>query len=520
MKIGAFIQSLGRTFMVPVALLAAMGLMLGLGSGLAAESTVKQIPFLGLAPFQIFFNFMSSVGGFAFSYLPVMFAMAIPLGLAKQEKGVAAFSGFVSYVLLNIGINFMLTTLGWLQVDSALMKEAGQKVIMGIHTIDTGVLGAIIIGSITAKLHDRFYTIQFHDAFSFWSGARFVPIISAIVAAIIGLAVPFVWPIFSAGIKGLGFIIEKSGIFAPFIFFTGERFFIPFGLQHILVAFIRFTEMGGTEVVNGESISGALNIFFAQLKAGTDISPDATRFLSGGKMPAFLFGLPAAAFAMYHTAKKENSTMVKGLMLSGIVACIFGGITEPLEFLFLFVSFPLFVFHALMTGLGAMVMALMGVTIGNTDGNLLDLLIFGILPGLKTKWYMLFIIGPIWAAAYYFVFKWAILKYDLKTPGREDNVSRETNEEVSAKTTPTGKVSLKNYTSENYLKALGGKENIVSLDNCITRLRLEVKDGTLVNEKALKDAGAIGFVKGDGKNIQVVIGPQVHILKQAIEKLL
>jgi PTS system maltose and glucose-specific IIC component len=515
-SLGGFFQSLGKTFMLPVSLLAAMGLLLGIGSGFTASSTIARLPFLGWEPLQVLFRFMSMVGSFAFSNLAVMFAIAIPMGLARQEKGVAAFAGFVGYMLMNMGASFMLGITGAFTVDPEAMREAGQKVLLGIHTIDTGILGAIIIGVIVGSLHNRYYTIQLHDAFAFFGGARFVPIITAVVASLIGLVVPVIWPLFSMLIRGIGFVIQKSGVFAPFIFFTGERFFLPFGLQHILVAFIRFTEMGGTQVINGDSVSGALNIFYREIAEGVAVSPEATRFLSQGKMPAFLFGLPAAALAMYRSAYTANRPMVKGLLLSGVVACMVGGITEPIEFLFLFIAPALFVFHALMTGLGAMVVALLGVTIGNTDGNILDLLIFGVLQGLSTKWYMVLLVGPFWFAAYYFVFSWAIKKWDLKTPGRDAPIASSGNNDTTADT--PAPAASKNYVAAKFIEALGGKDNFVSVDNCITRLRLVLKDTGVVNEEALKANGAVGVVKVDATDIQVIIGPQVHILKQQIEK--
>jgi PTS system maltose and glucose-specific IIC component len=520
--IGSFFQGLGKTFMLPVALLAAMGLLLGIGSSFSAGSTIAKFPFLGWAPLKLFFEFITAFSLVAFSNLAALFAIAIPIGLAKQEKGVAAFAGFVGFITLNLGINYMLSATGSLYTDPSQMRDAGQAFILGIHTVDTGVLGGIVIGIIVAKLHNRFYAVQFPDAFSFFGGARFVPIITAVVAACIGVVVPVVWPFFSALIKGVGYLISKSGIFAPWIFFTGERVFLPFGLHHILVALVRFTEIGGSAVVNGDTVYGALNIFYKEFAAGVPISHEATRFLSQGKMPSFLFGLPAAALAMYNVALKDRKPLVKGLFLSGVVSCMVGGITEPIEFLFLFIAPGLYVFHALMTGLGAMIVELLGVSIGNTDGNVLDFLIFGILQGTSTKWYMLFVVGPVWFALYYFVFKWAILKWDFKTPGREISSSQDpentqgTQGESPSKSAPAK--TLKNYTALKFIEALGGKDNFVSVDNCVTRLRLILKDTSIVDEKALKENGALGIIKPNNTDIQVVIGPQVHILKQQIDK--
>lgn len=510
-RLWEFFQGLGKTFMLPVALLAFMGLVLGIGSSFTSPATIDAFPFLGQPILQIVFSFMGTIGGFAFTYLPVLFAMAIPMGLVRYEKGVAAFSGFIGYVIMNLSINFYLAETGKL-VDAEELRQAGQGMVMGIQTIEMGVLGGIIVGIIVYLLHNRFYEIKLPDAFAFFGGARFVPIVTAFTLSIVGILIPMIWPIFAVGIASIGLVIQGSGIFGPFLFGAGERFLLPFGLHHILVAMIRFTEAGGTEVVNGQTISGALNIFYAQLQSGTGISPSATAFLSQGKMPTFMFGLPAVALAIYHTARPENRKKINGLLISGVIATFVTGITEPIEFLFLFVAPVLFVIHAFLTGLGFMVMSLLDVTIGNTDGGILDFMIFGVMQGIDTKWYLVLVVGAIWFAIYYIVFRYAITKFNIKTPGREEIDP----EEGDGPTTTEGS----SY-AEQVLQALGGKENIQSLDNCVTRLRLVVDDMDKVDEKVLKEkCQVLGVVKLDEHNVQVIIGPQVGILKSQIEKII
>ena len=507
-----FFQGLGKTFMLPVALLAFMGLLLGIGSSFTSPSTIETLPFLDHRGLQLIFSFMSTIGGFAFSYLPIMFAMAIPLGLVRYEKGVAAFSGFVGYMILQLSINFYLAESGTLAAADGL-RAAGQGMVMGIQTIEMGVLGGIIVGIVVYLLHKRFYEIQLPDAFAFFGGARFVPIISALTLSVIGLVIPMIWPVFAYGIQGVGNVIHGAGAFGPFLFGAAERLLLPFGLHHILVAMIRFTEAGGTQVVDGTPVFGALNIFYAQLRSGVPISPAATAFLSQGKMPSFMFGLPAAAFAMYTTARPENRTKIKGLLISGFIATFVTGITEPIEFLFLFVSPVLYGIHVVLTGLGFMVMSLVGVVIGNTDGGILDFLIFGVLQGTATRWWLVLVVGAIWFALYYSIFRFAILKYDLKTPGREEVLEDVSAEEISYK--KKGK-----YDAEIILEALGGKENITSLDNCLTRLRMVVEDMDKVNEPVLKANGALGVMKLDAHNVQVIIGTQVASVKSQLEKLM
>lgn len=509
-----FLQGLGRTFMLPVALLAFMGLLLGIGSAFTGPAVIEQLSFLGNPILQLIFKFMSVIGGFAFTFLPVLFAMAIPLGLCRNEKGVAAFSGLVGYTVMNLAINFVLDTRGML-ANSDDLKTSGQAMVLGIQTLEMGVLGGIISGLIVYKLHNRFYKQQLGDSFAFFSGVRFVPIITSMVMAIVGLLIPFIWPLFAAIITGIGKLIQNAGVFGPFLFGSGERLLLPFGLHHILVALIRFTEAGGVADVAGTQVSGALNIFYAQLSSGSPISEHATAFLSQGKMPTFMFGLPAAALAMYHTANKENRDSIKGLLISGVIATFVTGITEPIEFLFLFISPLLWVFHVIMTGLGFMVMSLLGVTIGNTDGGILDFVIFGVLQGLDTKWYLVIIVGLLWFAIYYFVFKTVIIKKDLPTPGR---VTKQKDIDYTKEELQENHILVSD--AENILKALGGKENIESLDNCVTRLRLIVKDGSIIQDDELKRLGALGVVHLDNTNVQVIIGTKVTSVRNAIEDLL
>lgn len=512
-KMWSFFQGLGKTFMLPVALLAFMGILLGSGSSFTSSATLDLLPVLRHPILQVIFKFMETLGSFAFVYLPVMFAMAIPLGLAKQDRGVAAFSGFVGYMIVQLFTSFYLSETGTLATTET-MKQVGQTMILGVQAMDTGVLGGIIVGIIVYFLHEKFYTIQLPDALSFFGGPRFVPIITSLCCAVLGIIFPLVWPIFARGIQAIGQVISLSGIFGPFLFGAGERLLLPFGLHHILVAMIRFTDAGGHQTVCNESVSGALNIYYAQLRCNVPFDPTVTQFLSQGKMPSFLFGLPAAALAMYHSAYQTKKSRVKGILLSGVIACIFAGITEPIEFLFLFISPMLYLIHVIYTGLGFMLMGILQVTIGNTDGNLIDFIIFGVLQGPTTKWFLVPIVGLVWFALYYYTFKFCILKWDLKLLGREDEEPMD--EEATGK-----HVNLSaSQQATKILVGLGGSENIEHLDNCITRLRLVVKNSSLIDEPLLLEAGAIGIMKLDAYNIQVIIGPQVAALRQQLEKIM
>ncbi|YCI80029.1 maltose/glucose-specific PTS transporter subunit IIBC [Enterobacteriaceae bacterium] len=512
-----FFQQLGKTFMLPVALLSFCGIMLGIGSSLSSHDVVTLFPALGHPVLQAIFLWMSKVGSFAFSFLPVMFCIAIPLGLARENKGVAAFAGFVGFTVMNLATNFWLTTKGILpSTDAAVLKANNIQNVLGIQSVDTGILGAVIAGVIVWLLHERFHNVRLPDALAFFGGTRFVPIITSVVLGLVGLIVPLIWPVFAMGITGLGNMINSAGAFGPMIFGTGERLLLPFGLQHILVALIRFTEAGGTMDVCGKTVSGALTIFQAQLNCPSvhGFSESATRFLSQGKMPAFLGGLPGAALAMYHCARPENRHKIKGLLISGVIACVVGGTTEPLEFLFLFVAPVLYLIHALLTGLGFTLMAVLGVTIGNTDGNVIDFVVFGILHGLSTKWYMVPVVAAVWFAVYYAIFRFAILRFNIKTPGRDVDTARQMENAVA------GSLGKSGYNVPALLAALGGADNIVSLDNCITRLRLSVKEMAKVDVEALKANRAIGVIQLNQHNLQVVIGPQVQSVKDEMTALM
>ncbi len=511
-----FFQSLGKTFMLPVALLSFCGIMLGIGSSLSSRDVLTLIPLLDQPLLQHLFVWMAATGAFAFRFLPVMFAIAIPLGMARENKGVAAFAGFVGYTVMNLSTNFWLTIKGILPTsDAALLKANNVQSVLGIQAIDTGILGAVIVGVVVFWLHERFHTIRLPDALAFFGGTRFVPIITLLVTGLLGLAVPLIWPFFARGIAGLGWMINGAGDFGPMLFGTGERLLLPFGLQHILVAIIRFTDAGGTMEVCGKTVSGALTIFQAQLACPEvhGFSESATRFLSQGKMPAFLGGLPGAALAIYHCARPENRHKIKGLLISGVVACVVGGTTEPIEFLFLFVAPALYLLHALLTGLGFTLMAVLGVTIGNTDGNIIDFVVFGILHGLATKWYWVPVAAALWFAGYYALFRFAIIRFNIATPGRE----KESGVERQMSRAGAGKSG---YNAPAILDALGGVENISSLDNCLTRLRLRIVDMSKVDDAALKANGAIGVVHLSPVTLQVVIGPQVQSVKDELATLM
>ncbi|MFI8952031.1 maltose/glucose-specific PTS transporter subunit IIBC [Streptomyces sp. NPDC053750] len=536
-----FLQGLGKTFMLPVALLAFCGIMLGIGSSLSSEAVTDNVAFLKGEGWHLVFTWMANTGLVAFTFLPVLFAMAIPLGLAREDKGVAAFSGFVGFAAMNLAVNFFLTAKGVDFEHEKAIEHYGIADVLGVPSIDTGLLGAVTVGIVVSLLHRRFRTQRMPDALAFFGGLRFVPIVSALVLSVLGLLIPLLWPTFNGWITAVGRGIGHTGVFGPFFFGMGEVLLRPIGLHHILVAMFRFTDVGGAGTVCGDHVSGALNLFYAQLDCSASPNgavTDATHFLSQGKMAAYLGGLPGAALAMYHCANERMRPEIKALLVSGVVACVVGGITEPLEFLFLFVAPWLYAVHAVLVGLGFLTAAVLGVFIGNTDGNVIDWVVFGVLQGSTTKWYLVPVIAAVWFTVYYFLFRWAITRFDLRTPGREpapdetgatpvaerdrpDRPSSDTDEASAGKTAePERELVAGKYDAVAILDAIGGGDNIRSLDNCITRLRMTVEDAGLVDEDRLKKLGAMGVIKLDGHNVQVIIGPQVQSVKDAIATLI
>ncbi|WP_125702208.1 PTS transporter subunit EIIC [Lacticaseibacillus daqingensis] len=501
----AFMQNLGKSFMFPIATLSAMGILVGLGSAFTAPSMMERLPFLQNHIVNVIFNFMNTVGSFGFTYLPAMFAMALPFGLAKRNKGVGAIAAFAGYISLNTGINFMLQQQHKL-VAADKMQAVGQANVLGIQTLEMGVLGGILVGLITYFLLEKYQEVKLPDAFSFFGGIRFVPIISVIVESFVGLLIPFIWPTFQNGIVGLGRLIQGAGIFGPFLYGIALSVLKLMGLHHILLAMVRFTDAGGTAIVGGKTITGALNIFYAQLNAGVPVSGKATAFLSQGFMPTFMFGLPAICLAIYFTAKPENRDRIKGLLISATLVAFVSGISEPTEYLFLFVAPVLYVFHTIMQGLSLSVMMLLGAHMGNTDGGVLDWILFGWLQP-NSRWWLLIPVGIAWFAIYFLFFRWYIVKKNVKTPGRE----------AEGDVVMTKGAGI--YDPGVILGALGGAANIVSLDNCVTRLRLEVKDPSKLDDDKLKASGALAIMKAE-KSVQIVYGAQVQSVKDGVEKLM
>ena len=525
----SLLQRVGRAFMLPIALLPIAGLLLGIGASFTNTTMLEAYGLMGIMGPDTFlysvFTVLSSVGTVIFDNLPLLFAMGVALGMAEQEKATATLSAAIAFFVMHKTIGALLTITG--KLAEGAMPEGTIVNVVGINSLQMGVFGGIIVGLGVAFLHNRFYKIKLPTAISFFGGTRFVPIISTVAYLIVGVLMFFVWPYIQSGIYSLGDLVLRSGYAGTMIYGFIERILIPFGLHHVFYLPFWQTGVGGSALIDGTMIYGAQNIFFAELAsaATTRFSVSATRFMSG-KFPLMIFGLPGAALAMYSVADSKKKKTVGGLLFSAALTSILTGITEPLEFTFLFVAPALYVIHSILAGVSYMLMHALGVGVGMTfSGGVIDLTLFGILQGnAKTNWVMVPLIGILYFVIYFFLFRFLILKKNYRTPGREledHDVKLYTRADYDAKKKKAAeqKLSPADATSALILEGLGGKDNIVSIDCCATRLRVSVNDPELVSEAALKESGARGVIKKGG-GIQVVYGPQVSVIKSELEDYL
>ena len=541
-KIFGVLQRVGRSFMLPIAILPVAGLLLGIGSSFTNETTIAMYGLEGILGSGTILHglllIMNKVGSIVFDNLPLIFAVGVAIGMAKKEKEVSALSAVIAYFVMNTAINAMLVLNGDILKSGEIAADVLEGTIAsscGIQTLQMGVFGGIIVGLGVAALHNRFYKIQLPNALSFFGGTRFVPIISTLVYMFVGIALYFIWPTVQNGIYALGGLVTGSGYAGTLVFGLIKRALIPFGLHHVFYMPFWQTAVGGTMEVAGQMVQGGQNIFFAQLADSANVahfSADATRYFSG-EFIFMIFGLPGAALAMYRCAKPEKKKAAGGLLLSAALACMMTGITEPIEFSFLFVAPALFAVQVVLAGSAYMIAHMLNVAVGLTfSGGLLDFFLFGILQGNeKTSWIRIIPIGIIYFFLYYFIFTFLIKKFNFKTPGREDDDTETklyTKADVNARKegkNPDGikdnsqELSEKDSVSRTITRGLGGKHNISDVDCCATRLRCTVINADLVNDAVLKSTGASGVVH-KGKGVQIIYGPHVTVIKSNLEDYL
>ena len=501
----SLLQRIGQSFMLPIALLPIAGIFLGIGSSLTntnmlAAYHLKGLMGPGTAPY-ILFSLLNSAGSIIFDNLPILFAVGVAIGMARSEKATAALSSIIAFFVMHSTIGSLITYTG----RSHSFLTGATTEIVGITSLQMGVFGGIIVGLGVAALHNRFYKIELPKVFSFFGGTHFIPIISAITYVGIGILMFYIWPPIQILINDAGKLVLMSGYGGTFVYGLLERALIPFGLHHVFYMPFWQTAVGGRELVNGQLIEGAQNIFFAELASPdtSHFSVAATRFMSG-KFPLMMFGLPGAALAMYTCARPENKKAVGSLLLSAAISSAVTGITEPLEFAFLFVAPPLYVIHCAFAGLSYMLMHILNVGIGMTfSGGFLDFFLFGILQGnTKTSWLHVIPVGILYFTVYFIVFRVMILKFNYQTPGHEkDNA------------TPVNNADNK---SQQILDGLGGLENISDLSCCATRLRVTLHRPSKLNKEKLLATGAAAVV-ANGDGVQVVYGPEVTVIHARLQ---
>lgn len=524
-------QSFGKSLLFPISLLSFMAIFMGLAAAFQNPNIIKVIPFLENTIIQNSLGWIRRIAGLPFGQLPLLFALSIPLGMVKRDKEVAVYAGAVGYIAMLMGMSYVLqiqgltpdtTSMGYLmdtqglsQVDATLQNALFTNS-LGIFVYNTNVIGGIIAGLLAVYLHNRFRETELHESLSFFSGKRFVPIITAIVLALVGTLLTFIWPVINTVIIEVGKLISESGLFGAFLYGFTEKIINPTGLHHILNQTFRFTALGGIENIEGETLVGALQIYLYQLENNLPFSTEATRFLAQGKILHMVFGMPAAVLAMYKLALPEKREKVKRFFLAGVTAVILTGITEPIEFTFIFISPILWVVNAIFAGLAFLVPAVFDVAIGNIQGGIIDWFVFGVLQGMETKWYLYLIAGPLFFAMYYFTYAFIINKFNVMTIGRRASDFSEDEEAFEG-------VALEadeHLIGESIVNGLGGVNNIIDVDNCISRLRVEVKDGSLIDESLLNKTNPNGIVRPDASTIHVVYGGRISKMRNIVDNYL
>ena len=505
------IQRFGRSLLLPIGVMAPVGLLLGISGAFTQSYMIELLPFLGNSTVNLVFKSIRQIADLIFANIPIMFAMGVAIGMSKKDKGIATFAAVMSYFILLVTMNV------WLQATGQLITEGniavyGQTTVLGIQTMNVNVFGGIICGLVAAWATDKFYNLELPLAFAFFSGKKSVPLISMLVTVVIGLILPFCWQYFIAFCSSLSGLLTHK-ILGPVLSGFVNRMMIPFGLHHVWNAMLRFTEAGGTYIINGETYVGylsAMNEILFNLGPDSEywsLMPELTRFGAQTQMVRTLFVFPAIGLAMYKTAYPENKALAKSLILTSVLTAALGNVTEPLEFTFLFIAPTLYVIYALLGTVISLALYFMGTAVGYIRGTIFDFIIFGVM-FKNSNWINIVIVGIVAFVVHYYLFKWWIEKYDVKTPGREEDAS-----------TDNVLIREKRYddVAEIVIEALGGSANIGTVENCITRLRVDIKDNKKIDKELLKKSGCSGIFFPTSNHIHVVFGPMVEFIRNAVD---
>lgn len=509
------IQTFGRSLLLPIAVLAPVGMIMGICSALTQTYMVAKFPFLGNGVLQLIIKSLQTITSVIFNNIPLLFAMGVAQGVAKKEKGIAVFASVVAYLTLNQVMNVYLSATGTL-ADKDVMAQVGQGVVLGVQTLKIEAMGGIICGLVAAKVANRFYNLELPLAFAFFGGKKSIPIITIACMVPIGLVVPIIWDYLTKFLISISFIFTTPYIGSG-IYYALNRALIPFGLHHVLASIVRFTEAGGIYLINNVEYVGilpAINEILFNLGPNSpewsQYMPTLTSYLGGAQMLTTLFRVPAIGLAMYHTAFLKNKKIAKGVILTCVLTAFLGNITEPLEFSFLFISPMLFIVYCVLCGIMVIPYQILGICIGYIRGTIFDFGIFGLLYE-NTNWISLVILGIVNFVVFYFVFKWFIKKFNLETPGRESFEIEESSSQL---------IKDKNWAgmAEIVIEGLGGKDNILSVENCISRLRIDLKNPEIVDQKRLRDSGCAGIFFPQKDHIHVVFGPHVEFVRLAVDE--
>ncbi len=511
------IQTFGRSLLLPIALLAPIGMIMGVTNAFTQSYMISRLTFLGNPTLQMIFNSLKNITSVLFNNIPLLFAMGVANGVAKKEKGLAVFAAVVSYLTLNISMNVYLTVTKTM-ADAAIASQMGQGAVLGINTLKIESLGGIISGLIAAKVCDRFYRVEFPLAFAFFGGKKSVPIISFLVTVPVGLIIPIFWNVFTQFLISISWIFMND-FFGAGAYYALNRALIPFGLHHVLSAVVRFSEAGGTYMINGTEYVGILNALNEVLfnlgpesPYWAELMPTLTRYLAVPQMITTLFRFPAIGLAMYHTAFTRNKKIAKAVIITCVMTAFLGNITEPLEFSFLFIAPQLFLVYIVLSFIFTVPLGFMNVAIGYIRGTIFDFGIFGLMYD-NTNWIQLVILGIINFVVFYFAFVYFIKRWNLETPGREEFDLQESSSQL---------LKDRNYPemAKITVTGLGGAANILKVENCISRLRVDLADPALVNQEKIREAGCTGIFFPSEKHIHVVFGPHVEFVKNEVDDLL
>lgn len=509
------IQTFGRSLLLPIAVLAPVGMIMGICNALTQAYMIEKLPFLGMDGLQIVLKSLQSITSIIFNNIPILFAMGVAQGVAKKEKGIAVFAAVAGYLTLLQVMNVYLNVTGTL-APAETMAQQGQGMVLGIQTLKIDAMGGIIAGLVAARIADKCYNLELPLAFAFFGGKKSIPIITIALMLPIGFVVPIIWELLTRFLISISFIFTTPYIGSG-IYYAMNRALIPFGLHHVLSSIVRFTEAGGIYVIQGVEYVGILpavnEVLFnlgPQSSEWSKLMPKLTSYLAGAQMLTTLFRVPAIGLAMYKTSFLKNRKIAKGVILTCVLTAFLGNITEPLEFSFLFISPLLFGVYIVLSGLLTIPYQLLSISIGYIRGTIFDFSIFGLMYD-DTHWINLVLLGIVNFVAFYFVFKWFILKYNLETPGRESFELSETSSQL---------IKDKDWATiaTIVVSALGGKENMLSLENCISRLRIDLKDPSLVDQDRLRESGCAGIFFPKDNHIHIVFGPHVEFVRLAIEE--